>query len=112
MAGTKRHWDGNPVSSDSNMADVQSNNNPDPAGTIQSLFTTFRSELDEHHDRRERVIKASRDITALSKKMCARSLTLPGNQRASSYLTTWLTSGPTASSPSSGTSPCAMHDLR
>ena len=33
------------------------------------MFNTFREELDEHHDRRERVIKASRDITALSKKM-------------------------------------------
>ena len=33
------------------------------------MFETFRSELDEHHDRRERIIKASRDITALSKKM-------------------------------------------
>ncbi|MCJ1390650.1 hypothetical protein MMC18_003511 [Xylographa bjoerkii] len=33
------------------------------------MFSTFRIELDEHHDRRERVIKASRDITALSKKM-------------------------------------------
>ena len=33
------------------------------------MFQTFRNEIDEHHDRRERVIKASRDITALSKKM-------------------------------------------
>ncbi|PWY71424.1 translin-associated factor TraX [Aspergillus eucalypticola CBS 122712] len=33
------------------------------------MFTTFRDELDEHHDRRERIIKASRDITALSKKI-------------------------------------------
>lgn len=33
------------------------------------MFETFRDELDEHHDRRERIIKASRDITALSKKM-------------------------------------------
>lgn len=39
-------------------------NNP-----FQSIFETFRDELDEHHDRRERIIKASRDITALSKKM-------------------------------------------
>jgi predicted translin family RNA/ssDNA-binding protein len=37
---------------------------------FQSIFENFRSELDEHHDRRERVIKVSRDITALSKKMC------------------------------------------
>ena len=34
-----------------------------------SMFETFRTELDEHHDRRERIIKASRDITASSKKM-------------------------------------------
>jgi hypothetical protein len=33
------------------------------------MFEVFRSELDEHHERRERIIKASRDITALSKKM-------------------------------------------
>ena len=38
---------------------------------VLSMFEGFRSELDEHHDRRERVIKASRDITAASKKMCA-----------------------------------------
>lgn len=34
-----------------------------------AMFEGFRAELDEHHDRRERVIKASRDVTALSKKM-------------------------------------------
>jgi len=33
------------------------------------MFETFRDELDEHHDRRERVVKTSRDVTALSKKM-------------------------------------------
>lgn len=33
------------------------------------MFEVFRAELDEHHDRRERIIKASRDITAASKKM-------------------------------------------
>jgi hypothetical protein len=33
------------------------------------MFERFRAELDEHHDRRERVIKASRDVTAASKKM-------------------------------------------
>lgn len=33
------------------------------------LFTTFRSDLDTHHDRREHTIKASRDITAASKKI-------------------------------------------
>ena len=33
------------------------------------MFEGFRQELDDHHDRRERIIKASRDITASSKKM-------------------------------------------
>ncbi|KAL1859828.1 hypothetical protein VTK73DRAFT_7440 [Phialemonium thermophilum] len=33
------------------------------------MFEHFRDELDEHHDRRERLVKASRDITALSKKI-------------------------------------------
>ncbi|KUI55833.1 Translin-associated protein X [Cytospora mali] len=33
------------------------------------MFERFRDELDEHHDRRERIVKASRDITALSKKI-------------------------------------------
>ncbi|KDE05743.1 hypothetical protein MVLG_03835 [Microbotryum lychnidis-dioicae p1A1 Lamole] len=32
-------------------------------------FAGFRTELDAHQDRRERVIKTSRDITALSKKL-------------------------------------------
>lgn len=42
---------------------------PPPVPPFMAMFQTFRSELDEHHDRRERIIKASRDITALSKKM-------------------------------------------
>jgi hypothetical protein len=33
------------------------------------MFEAFKAELDEHHDRRERITKASRDITAASKKM-------------------------------------------
>ena len=33
------------------------------------MFESICDELDVHHDRRERVIKASRDITAASKKM-------------------------------------------
>jgi len=40
-----------------------------PASPFLPMFETFRQELDDHHDRRERVIKASRDITAASKKM-------------------------------------------
>jgi hypothetical protein len=33
------------------------------------LFEHFRDELDEHHDRKDRIVRASRDITAFSKKM-------------------------------------------
>lgn len=43
---------------------------PSEPASILSIFENFRDELDEHHDRRERIIKNSRDITALSKKMC------------------------------------------
>ncbi|CAK4030625.1 Translin-associated X [Lecanosticta acicola] len=42
------------------------NSSPSP---FMSMFERFRAELDEHHDRRERIIKASRDITAASKKI-------------------------------------------
>jgi hypothetical protein len=40
-----------------------------PASRFMPMFQLFREELDQHHDRRERIAKASRDITALSKKM-------------------------------------------
>ncbi|KAB8272446.1 Translin family-domain-containing protein [Aspergillus minisclerotigenes] len=70
MAGTKRTWDGKQLL-------LQPNNNNQQTTTtmaeqptqILSIFETFRNELDEHHDRRERLIKISRDITALSKKI-------------------------------------------
>lgn len=40
-----------------------------PTGPFIAMFEGFRAELDSHHDRRERIIKASRDITASSKKI-------------------------------------------
>ncbi|PHH85517.1 hypothetical protein CDD83_303 [Cordyceps sp. RAO-2017] len=40
-----------------------------PRGRFHDMFERFRDELDEHHDRRERIIKASRDVTAQSKKI-------------------------------------------
>jgi hypothetical protein len=58
MAGVKRSWDGTPGPDEAAV----------PSACI-SMFDGFRTELDEHHDRRERIIKASRDITAASKKM-------------------------------------------
>ncbi|KAK0465276.1 Translin [Desarmillaria tabescens] len=36
--------------------------------TTTAIFDAFRQDLDEHNDRRERLIKASRDITNISKK--------------------------------------------
>lgn len=58
--GTKRDRDGNARSKA--PADA-------PRGRFHSMFENFRDELDEHHDRRERIVKASRDVTAHSKKM-------------------------------------------
>ncbi|RAL11892.1 translin family protein [Aspergillus homomorphus CBS 101889] len=63
MAGTKRTWDGHPL--DTAPPATMSTDSP----SIHAMFETFRNELDEHHDRRERLIKTSRDITALSKKI-------------------------------------------
>ena len=40
-----------------------------PRGRFYTMFENFRDELDEHYDRKERIVKASRDVTALSKKM-------------------------------------------
>ncbi|KAG1755019.1 Translin [Suillus paluster] len=37
--------------------------------SVIEAFDKFRQELDEHHDRRERLIKISRDATNLSKKV-------------------------------------------
>ena len=61
--GVKRDRDGN----------ERAKNAPDgPRGRFHDMFAHFRDELDEHHDRRERIVKASRDVTAQSKKMCVR----------------------------------------
>jgi len=40
-----------------------------PPSQFQAAFEHFRAELDEHHDRKERITKSSRDITAASKKV-------------------------------------------
>ncbi|RAL04268.1 translin family protein [Aspergillus ibericus CBS 121593] len=85
MAGTKRTWDGQPLRDEATNTTIptrtSTQNQPTMAtptteaqeqqlaNPIISMFETFRDELDEHHDRRERLIKTSRDITALSKKI-------------------------------------------
>jgi hypothetical protein len=57
--GPKRTHDGK-------MADSKQEESSSP---FAEMFEGFKKELDEHHDRRERIVKASRDITASSKKM-------------------------------------------
>ena len=39
-----------------------------PANELMPMFEDFRNQLDEYQERRERIIRISRDITALSKK--------------------------------------------
>lgn len=59
-AGTKRDHNGNArakVTADATR------------GRFHDMFEGFRDELDQHHDRRERLVKVSRDVTAQSKKM-------------------------------------------
>jgi len=63
MPSVKRHRDG--AEKEQEVAAERGVN----ASPFMPMFEVFRDELDEHHDRRERIIKASRDITAASKKM-------------------------------------------
>ncbi|KAF7159674.1 hypothetical protein CNMCM5623_005054 [Aspergillus felis] len=69
MAGNKRSWEGNLVNTEKTQTNMAAAPLDQPSTQILSMFETFRDELDQHHDRRERVIKTSRDITALSKKI-------------------------------------------
>jgi predicted translin family RNA/ssDNA-binding protein len=49
--------------------DTMADSGNTPTGPFIAMFEGFRADLDAHHDRRERIIKASRDITASSKKI-------------------------------------------
>lgn len=60
MSGTKRSHDG---------VEKKEKEATETVSPFMPMFEVFQKELDEHHDRRERIIKASRDITAASKKM-------------------------------------------
>jgi hypothetical protein len=68
------------------MVDEKAAARPSP---FMPMFETFRAELDEHHARRERIIKASRDITAASKKMF-----VPGASSKQSTTDSTLASSP------------------
>ncbi|ENI09895.1 hypothetical protein COCC4DRAFT_29772 [Bipolaris maydis ATCC 48331] len=67
------------------MADEKPEQSSSP---FVSMFEGFRAELDEHHDRRERIIKASRDITASSKKII---FTLQRVRAVGQTLPPWVT---------------------
>lgn len=41
----------------------------DSESELQQAFLQFRDEIDAYHDRRDRLIKTSRDVTSLSKKV-------------------------------------------
>ncbi|KAF9876901.1 hypothetical protein CkaCkLH20_05747 [Colletotrichum karsti] len=63
---------------DGNMRTHEAKQKPAaPVTQFTPMFSKFRDELDEHHDRRERIIKASRDVTALSKKIVNKLGELP-----------------------------------
>jgi hypothetical protein len=66
MSGFKRDRQGNTKRQDGFLkpAPKQIERN-----ALTPMFEHLRDELDAHHDRRDRIGKASRDITALSKKM-------------------------------------------
>lgn len=66
MAGTKRNHA--EMDNHDHTQTANGGSNAD-SSLILPTFEYFKSELDIHHDRRERVIKASRDITAFSKKI-------------------------------------------
>jgi len=48
---------------------ADSHDKPAMESPYMAAFQSFKQDLDQHHERRERIIKASRDITAASKKM-------------------------------------------
>ncbi|KAI0183073.1 Translin [Xylaria flabelliformis] len=60
--GVKRDYQGKEKSKKDAAPDL-------PRNAYTSVFESFRDELDEHHDRRQRIGKVSRDVTALSKKI-------------------------------------------
>ncbi|EXJ75973.1 uncharacterized protein A1O5_00481 [Cladophialophora psammophila CBS 110553] len=61
MAGIKRKHDDGMAEDKTSSSETKS--------PFLPVFEGFRAQLDEHHDRRERIIKVSRDVTAQSKKI-------------------------------------------
>lgn len=69
MPGVKRQHDGTSKEKSEGKFEGSEEKTGASISPFMPMFEGFRAELDEHHDRRERIIKASRDITAGSKKM-------------------------------------------
>jgi hypothetical protein len=67
MGGIKRDHQGK----EKGTKDSHAHSVDHPRNAYTPMFESFRDELDEHHDRRMRIGKVSRDVTALSKKMYA-----------------------------------------
>ncbi|KAB5578237.1 Translin family-domain-containing protein [Coniochaeta sp. 2T2.1] len=74
MSGFKRDYNGEKKKSHEGgghrkPAGPSKNTVPVVRNEYTAMFEKFRDDLDEHHERKEKVVKASRDITALSKKI-------------------------------------------
>ncbi|KAI3324866.1 Translin [Xylariaceae sp. AK1471] len=79
--GIKRDYQGK----EKGKKDSHSHSADHPRNAYTSMFESFRDELDEHHDRRMRIGKVSRDVTALSKKI-VRKLSQPIPERIQSEI--------------------------
>ena len=64
MGGVKRDYQGKEKTREAQQQQLQH-----PRNAYTPMFEHFRDELDVHHDRRMKIQKVSRDVTALSKKM-------------------------------------------
>ena len=72
MSGIKRDYNGEKKKSYEGggpKKPAQKNTVPVVRNEYTAMFEKFRDDLDEHHERKEKIVKASRDVTALSKKM-------------------------------------------
>ncbi|KAB5584865.1 Translin family-domain-containing protein [Coniochaeta sp. 2T2.1] len=74
MSGFKRDYNGEKKKSHEGgghrkPAGQPKNTVPVVRNEYTAMFEKFRDDLDEHHERKEKIVKASRDITALSKKI-------------------------------------------
>ncbi|KAF7879096.1 hypothetical protein EAF04_000296 [Stromatinia cepivora] len=69
MPGIKRQHDGTSKEKSERKFEGSEEKSGASISPFMPMFEGFRAELDEHHDRRERIIKAGRDITAGSKKI-------------------------------------------